>query len=193
MGGEVEKQDRGIGADSSLIFEDRLLGKELKNITTSFVKPSVATPAEKEWLTLSNLDAFWVPFYTPLLCIYTADQLSSPISSVVQHLKDSLADALVLFYPLAGRVATRNGGDGRATTILHCSDAGAAFTEADVDAKLVELKTEDFQPLPLLNGMVAAGLGSYPTLPQHLPERPTLVVQVIAETMPMDVVPNPEI
>lgn len=174
MGSEPEDY-----ADSSLVSEDRLQGKPLKHVHTSLIKPSAATPSEKEWLPLSSLDYLWVSYYTPILCSFPlADQEHNEGSAagVVQHLRDSLADALVLFYPLAGRVVTKDG-----PPRIHCNDAGAVFTEASAGVELADLRTDDFQPQPLLSGLAAAGLGDYPVLPQIETGLPALIIQVNIE------------
>ena len=79
-----------------------------------------------------------------------------------------MADTLVLFYPLAGRVVTKDGPP-RIDT----------FTEASVDVELAELRTDDFQPQPLLSGLPAAGLEAYSALPQMEGGLPALITQVL--------------
>lgn len=177
MGSGTENQQADTVEGGLHDVDDRLQGRVLENIKTSFVKPSIATPIEKEWLPLCNLDYWWMAFYTPLLCTFTltVDQIYrfGSAAGVVRHLKDSLAEALVLFYPLAGRVLTKDG-----PPRIHCNDAGAVFTEASVDVDMAELRTEDFLPLPLLSGLVAAGLEDYPVLPQTPDGLPGLIIQV---------------
>ena len=163
-------------ADSNILLEDRLQGKSLENVLTSFIKPSIATPSEKEWLPFSKLDVIWIQFYTPILCTFTLKEHNfGSAGAVVQHLKHSLADALVLFYPLAGRVVAKDG-----PPRIHCNDAGAVFTEASVDVELAELRTDDFQPQPLLSGLMAAGFRDYPALPEMEGGLPALIIQVKA-------------
>jgi len=172
--GEEEKENSTL--DSTLyIKEDRLKGKTPEDIRTCFIKPSSATPVAKEWLPLCHLDSLWIAYYTPLLCTFTVDHVRrfGTASAVVQHLKDSLAEALVLFYPLAGRVVTTDG-----PRRIHCNDAGAVFTEASVDVDLAELGMKDFQPVPLLSGLAPAGLENYPVLPQIPTGLPALIIQV---------------
>ncbi|KAG0615222.1 hypothetical protein M758_5G024600 [Ceratodon purpureus] len=172
MGSEPE--DRVKHADSYVVLEDRLHGKPLENVSTFFIKPSTATSRENEWLFPSKLDMMFVPFYTPILCTFTlTEHKFGSVERVVQHLKDSLADALVPFYPLAGRVVSKDG-----PPRIHCNDAGAAFTEASVDVELAVLRTDDFQPQPLLSGLTAAGLKDYPALPQIDTGLPALIIQV---------------
>lgn len=53
----------------------------------------------------------------------------------MQRLRDSLADALVLFYPLAGRLERREE-DGQVE--VRCEDSGVGFVEAVVDGATLE-------------------------------------------------------
>lgn len=170
-----EPGDREKHYDNHLVAEDRLQGKPLQNVHTSFIKPSTATSNENEWLSLSRLDMLFLTFYTPILCTFTlSEHKFGSAARVVQHLRDSLADVLVPFYPLAGRLVTKDG-----PPRIHCNDAGAVFTEASVDVELAELRTEDFQPQPLLSGLSAAGIKDYPALPQMEGGLPALIIQVI--------------
>ncbi|KAG0598903.1 hypothetical protein M758_12G110600 [Ceratodon purpureus] len=172
MGSEAEDEPKHY--DCHVVAEDRLQGKPLENVHTSFIKPSTATSNENEWLSLSRLDMMFLTFYTPILCVFPlSEHKFGSAERVVQHLKDSLADVLVTFYPLAGRLVSK-GGPPR----IHCNDAGAVFTEASVDVELAELRTEDFQPQPNLSGLTAAGIRDYPALPQLEGGLPTLIVQV---------------
>lgn len=174
MGSEGE--DRLKHYDSHVVAEDRLQEKALQDVHTSFIKPSTATASENEWLSLSRLDMMFATFYTPILCTFTlSEHKFGSAERVVQHLKDSLANVLVPFYPLAGRLVIKDGEPAR----IHCNDAGAVFTEASVDVELAALRTEDFQPQPLLSGLTAAGLEDYPALPQMEGGLPALIVQVI--------------
>ena len=174
MGSGTEERDGDAVDNGFHNLEDRLQGRVLENISTCFVKPSTATPIEKEWLPLCKLDYLWMPFYTPILCTFTlADHRFGSAAGVVQHLKDSLAEALVLFLPLAGRLLTKDG-----PPRIHCNDAGAVFTEASVDVDMAELGTDDFQPVPSLSGLAAAGFEKYPTLPQMPDGLPVLIIQV---------------
>lgn len=172
MGSNTDESSSVI--DSGVVLEDRLQGKSLEHVQTSFVAPSSATPSENEWLLLGKLDYLWVQYYTPIICSFPASQFGfGSAAAVVERLRGSLADALVLFYPLAGRVVTSDG-----PPRIHCNDAGAVFTEASVDVELVDLKMDDFQPQPLLSGMAAAGFKYYPALPTVEGGLPALVVQV---------------
>lgn len=178
MGSGTEEEKKHRTVDSTLhVKEDRLKGRTPENICTCFIKPSSATPIAKQWLPLGHLDLLWKAYYTPLLCLFTVDQLRrfGTASAVVQHLKDSLAAALVLFYPLAGRVVTSST-DGPPG--IHCNDAGSVFTEASVDLDMAELRTDDFQPVPLLSGFIPAGFENYPVLPQIPTGLPALIIQV---------------
>lgn len=156
--------------DGQILMEDRLQGKSLRVLSKSLVAPASQTASEHEWLPFGLLDLHWSNFYTSLICIYKPASEDAN-DGLVERLKKSLSEALVSFYPLAGRLITTERG-------VRCNDAGAVFVEAEIDAELSDLEYEEFQPLPLLSGMAEAGLGSYPTLPQNETGLPTLCVQV---------------
>ena len=172
MGGlrvDAEDESERKKDDGRILLEDRLQGKSLRVLSKTLVAPASPTASEHEWLQFCQLDLQWLNFYTTLICIYKPSENAN--DGVVQRLKNSLSEALVLFYPLAGRLITTDRG-------VRCNDAGAVFVEAEIDAKLTDLEYEEFQPLPLLSGMAEAGFGSYPTLPQNKTGLPTLFVQV---------------
>ena len=165
----------GNESDGRLRVEARVEGRAFHILSKGLVKPAVETASENRWLPFSSLDRMWIPFYTPVICIYkqTQPERESP-RDPAERLREALRRALALFYPLAGRVVTS--GD-RAPGIL-CNDAGAPFVEASIDATLDELQYENFQPSFRLSGMAEAGLGDYPRLPHDPAGRPALVVQV---------------
>ncbi|KAJ7117419.1 hypothetical protein O6H91_18G056200 [Diphasiastrum complanatum] len=119
---------------------------------TTSIRPSKKT--DPHWVTLSNLDRLFDNFYTPVILYYPYEE-GRCVGEVAEQLKESLAEALVVFYPLAGRVVQNEHEVAR----LHCNDEGAVFSEAYVDGVLDDLKAQEgYHPAPELNGMAAAGL-----------------------------------
>ncbi|KAJ7523638.1 hypothetical protein O6H91_18G056300 [Diphasiastrum complanatum] len=140
---------------------------------TTTIKPSKKT--DPHWVTLSNLDRLFDNFYTPVIFYYPYEE-GRCVGEVAEKLKESLAEALVAFYPLAGRVVQNEHEVAR----LHCNDAGAVFSEAYVDGMLDDLKAQKgYHPAPELNGMAAAGmLGEDRTFSAKGDGIPPLVIQV---------------
>ncbi|KAJ7204891.1 hypothetical protein O6H91_15G033200 [Diphasiastrum complanatum] len=141
--------------------------------TTTSIKPAKKT--NPHWITLSNLDRLFDNFYTPVI-LYYPYKAGRCVGEVAEKLKESLAEVLVAFYPLAGRVVENEHEVAR----LHCNDAGAVFSEAYVDGVLDDLKAQEgYHPAPELNGMVAAGLLSEDlTFSANGDGIPALVIQV---------------
>lgn len=138
---------------------------------TILVPPATPTPPERRHLPLSILDCAELCIFTPVLLLYAPQ--SDAFHTVVARLKDSLTQALVPYYPFAGRlVKGRNG-----MAELRCDDSGAFFTEAVVEQELHEIG--GLEGCVVLSGMEAAKLNSVGihSLDEH-PEIPPLVIQV---------------
>ncbi|CAM6090195.1 unnamed protein product [Calypogeia fissa] len=148
-------------------------GVKVKPTARTLVVPSKPTP--EQWLRLSNLDRVVNPTFSSSILFYTRLLVrpNRTFEEIVQSLKESLANVLVDFFPLAGRLALRDDG----LVDLHCGDQGAVFVEAMVDADLDDLGGA--QPMSALSGLEAARLGPGPLyIPDQLKPMPALVVQV---------------
>ncbi|KAG2633957.1 hypothetical protein PVAP13_2NG224400 [Panicum virgatum] len=101
---------------------------EVQVIESSFVAPSEAMPHKGLWV--SSLDLSLANRgYTPTVYFYrSAVAATANLSDVAARLKESLAKALVAFYPFAGRVGVGVGDDGR--TQINCNSEGALFVVA---------------------------------------------------------------
>lgn len=93
-------------------------------------------PLEQQWLPLSNLDLLLPPQeFNVFLCYTKPPQCNGPW--MTRTLKRSLAQTLVLFYPLSGEVVQSSAGE----PVLLCNNRGVDFFEAFAD---VELREMDF-------------------------------------------------
>ncbi|XP_059288836.1 stemmadenine O-acetyltransferase-like [Lycium ferocissimum] len=92
-------------------------------ISKEMIKPSSPTPSPLRIHKLSLLDQISPPVFIPLIFFY---QHHNNINRATKLLKQSLADALTRFYPLAGRLNNDN------KYSIDCNDAGAEFIEAQV-------------------------------------------------------------
>ncbi|RWR93332.1 shikimate O-hydroxycinnamoyltransferase [Cinnamomum micranthum f. kanehirae] len=93
-------------------------------------------PLEQQWLPLSNLDLLLPPLeFSVFLCYRKPSQCNGPW--MTRTLKRSLAQTLVLFYPLSGEVVKSSAGE----PVLLCNNRGVDFLEAFAD---VELREMDF-------------------------------------------------
>lgn len=111
-------------------------------LKTSSVVPTKPTP--QHHLYLSSLDLFFRDIHYNLRVLFYEQIGPADTPQFVASLKQSLGQALVHFYPLAGRLA--QGADGR--FVINCNDAGVEFVEAHIHASFAELKRShfDFQP-----------------------------------------------
>ncbi|KAL2643451.1 hypothetical protein R1flu_011038 [Riccia fluitans] len=98
-------------------------------VLRSLVTPSQPTKVENEWLPLSNLDRVATPAFSSTIHFFDGGvSTDRSFESVVASLKESLAEVLVHFFPLAGRLELTDDG----SMNLHCNDAGAVFIQASV-------------------------------------------------------------
>lgn len=97
---------------------------------------AAALPLQEHWLAQSNLDLLLPPVNVSVFfCYNLKSSLSSDVksfSAVVANLKVSLSQALMSFYPFAGRLVTNTHGEPE----LLCNNEGAGFTQAYADAEL---------------------------------------------------------
>ena len=120
------------------------------------VKPAVPTPHHKMWM--SNLDLVMPCIHTPSVYFYRPNQ--SPDFFDAGKLRTALAETLVPFYPLAGRLAVDS--DGR--TEIDCNDEGVLFVQAEATETTID-DLGDFTPTKNLNKLipsVARGDASLP-------------------------------
>ncbi|KAL2643248.1 hypothetical protein R1flu_010835 [Riccia fluitans] len=145
-------------------------------VRKSLVTPSQPTKVENEWLPLSNLDRVVTPAFSSTIHFFDGGvSTDRGFESVVASLKQSLAEVLVHFFPLAGRLELRDDGH----VDLHCNDAGAIFIQASVGVTLEELGGP--QPMDALSELEIARLGKGPIyMPDQLMSMPALVVQLLA-------------
>jgi len=92
------------------------------------VRPARETPRQRLWN--SNLDLVVPRFHTPSVYFYRrGDGAAAPAEGFFdgERMRRALAEALVPFYPMAGRLARDE--DGRVE--IDCNGEGVLFVEAD--------------------------------------------------------------
>ncbi|MCO5580624.1 hypothetical protein L7F22_034494 [Adiantum nelumboides] len=124
---------------------------------------------------LSSLDIYYSKVHYNLRVLFYEQIKASDISQFVATLKQSLADALVYFYPLAGRLADDEGG----RLVIDCNDAGVDFREAQTGAAFSELQDAHFDLTPLFSEL--APLGHLTR--SDLADLPLLAVQLYIQRM----------
>lgn len=102
------------------IVQVQVIGKET-------IKPSSPTPDHLRRYNLSFLDQISTPVFMPLVVFFSKDILGNDDRNL-DRLRQSLSEALTLFYPLAGRVKNN--------MYIDCNDEGAHYVEARVKSDL---------------------------------------------------------
>ncbi|KAI7852525.1 transferase [Circinella umbellata] len=113
------------------------------HIETTFrtsITPSTPT-LHGDYVQLSDWDVVMFKSYTPILLFYTNPK-DIPDFMNTQKLMGALADVLVDFYPLAGRLVDI--GQGR--DAIDCNDAGILFQEAKYHDTLEEFQANGYLP-----------------------------------------------
>ncbi|VAI93657.1 unnamed protein product [Triticum turgidum subsp. durum] len=119
-------------------------------VESTLVAPSEETPRRAVWL--SNLDLAVPKTHTPLVYYYPAPAPDSDSASFFspERLRAALARALVLFYPLAGRLDRDDGG----RLQIDCNGEGALFVVARApDVAGDDLFGSSYEPSPEIRRM----------------------------------------
>ncbi|KAG7580511.1 Transferase [Arabidopsis suecica] len=136
-------------------------------------QPELITPAKptpRELKPLSDIDdQQGLRFQIPVIFFYRPN-LSSDLDPV-QVIKKALADALVYYYPFAGRLRELS----NRKLAVDCTGEGVLFIEAEADVSLAELEEADalLPPFPCLEELLFDVEGSSDVL-----NTPLLLVQV---------------
>ncbi|KAM0883419.1 hypothetical protein ACQ4PT_031648 [Festuca glaucescens] len=130
---------------------------------STMVRPAAERPRERLWN--SNLDLVVPRFHTPSVYFYRRPAAAAAEGFFdADRMRRALADALVAFYPMAGRLARDE--DGRVE--IDCSGEGVLFVEADAPDAAVD-DYGDFAPTMELKRLIPAvdytdDISSFPLL-----------------------------
>jgi shikimate O-hydroxycinnamoyltransferase len=122
-------------------------------VDSTLVAPSGETPRLRLWL--SNLDLAVPKTHTPLVYYYPAPTPPTPGGADGEdffspdRIRAALAKALVLFYPLAGRLGVDEGGRMQ----IDCTGEGALFVVAKADCTGEDLFGSNYEPSPDIRRM----------------------------------------
>ncbi|AQL01528.1 hydroxycinnamoyltransferase 4 [Zea mays] len=134
-------------------------------LSTELVVPAEETPAGAVWL--SNLDLAARRGYTPTVYFYRTN--GKPEFFETDAVKDSLARALVSFYPLAGRLGL-DAATGRVQ--IDCTGEGAVFVTARWEQYALDELVGEFVPCDEMRALLV------PPTPAPNPPCPLLFAQV---------------
>ncbi|KAJ9689045.1 hypothetical protein PVL29_014607 [Vitis rotundifolia] len=135
----------------------------VKLMATYTVRPAKETPGG--YRCLSDCDQVKPVNHIPIICFYPPVNMS--LESATEILRHSLSEALVIFYPLAGRLHWIGGG----RLVLECNALGALLIAVESDAKIDDFG--DFRPTQEIQALT-------PSVDYNKPihELPLLLVQV---------------
>ncbi|KAJ0982360.1 hypothetical protein J5N97_010615 [Dioscorea zingiberensis] len=124
---------------------------------STMVKPARETPWRRLWN--SNVDLLAPRFHTPSVYFYRPDGSGDFFD--VGRMKAALAEVLVSFYPMAGRLDRDE--DGRIEIV--CNGEGVLFVEAEMEARIDDFG--DFAPTMELKKLIPVvdysnGISSFP-------------------------------
>jgi shikimate O-hydroxycinnamoyltransferase len=133
------------------------------------VRPAREMP--RQWVWNSNLDLVVPRFHTPSVYFYRRPEGTAPEGFFdAERMRRALAEALVPFYPMAGRLARDE--DGRVE--IDCNGEGVLFVEADAPDTAVS-DYGDFAPTMDLKRLIPAV-----DYTDDISAFPLLVLQVIS-------------
>ncbi|KAL0397270.1 UNVERIFIED_CONTAM: Salutaridinol 7-O-acetyltransferase [Sesamum calycinum] len=104
---------------------------KIKTVSTQLIGPSSPTPPQLRHFNLSFIDQRIPPSYIPLVLYYnvsTEDRYINKQPETSRRLKSSMSDALIQFYPLAGRIL-------EGQPLVDCNDEGILYIEATADGR----------------------------------------------------------
>lgn len=107
--------------------------RQLHVFSREFIKPSSPTPSHLKRYNLSSLDQIMHRNYMPIVLYFPNNACDSAqkIAEKSRQLKRSLSEALVQYYPFAGRLTCR--------AYIDCNDEGVEFQEARIRFGLSEI------------------------------------------------------
>lgn len=118
-------------------------------LSENFIIPHTPTPPSLRTYKISATDELAPTMNVPLILYY-----QSPNANIFNHLKNSLAQTITQFYPLAGRYI-------KESHSVDCNDQGLKYIEAQVKYKLSEIISQGPRIKPeLLNNFIPCEIGA---------------------------------
>ncbi|KAM7475061.1 hypothetical protein LguiB_022304 [Lonicera macranthoides] len=131
------------------------------------IAPSKPTPHEFKLLSDFD-DQHTLRFQIPVIIFYPSNR-ENVNSDPVKVIKHALAEALVFYYPFAGRLREVSGGK----LVVDCTGEGVLFIEADADVRIEQFGEALHPPFPCVEELIYNVPGSDGIL-----NSPLLLIQV---------------
>lgn len=110
-----------------------------------------ARPTPRETKALSDLDdQRTLRYYETVIGFFRSNALAGRPDDPVKAIRAALREALVYYYPIAGRLRE----DGAGRLVVDCTAEGVVFVEAYVDARLEEFGEPLLPPYPCVEELL---------------------------------------
>lgn len=140
---------------------------ETRRSKPELVTPSRPTPHETKHL--SDLDDLRNHHeYTPVVSFFRSAGLMP--EDTAKAIRAALAEALVHYYPLAGRLRELPGGK----LVVDCTEEGVVFVAAEADVRLADLGEPLVPPFPCVGELLCSNVGD----PRLVLGKPLFFMQV---------------
>ncbi|XVF02658.1 hypothetical protein REPUB_Repub04eG0193500 [Reevesia pubescens] len=103
---------------------------DVEVLSEQMIKPSSPTPDHLRHYQFSFLDQIQPPIFMPLVMFYPKEHDASNLERC-NRIKQSLSEALSVYYPLAGRI--------KDNAFIDCNDEGVLFVEARASCHLSDI------------------------------------------------------
>ncbi|KAI3833147.1 hypothetical protein MKW92_031544 [Papaver armeniacum] len=139
-------------------------------VSKESIKPSCPTPHHLKFFNLSFLDQLAPPIYANAVLYYCQNENAKKIIDTDVHrsvLKKSLAETLIKFYPLAGKIIDDK-------FMVDCNDEGADY----IETKVSNCQLSQLIQHPNVHQLVKKFIPSDPYTTETSPKKVPLLVQV---------------
>ncbi|TVU50657.1 hypothetical protein EJB05_02036, partial [Eragrostis curvula] len=110
-----------------------------------------ARPTPRETKALSDVDdQEWLRYYETVIGFFRRCPGEDGPEDLVEAIRAALAEALVYYYPVAGRLREAAGGK----LVVDCTAEGVVFVEADADVRLEEFGEPLLPPYPCVEELL---------------------------------------
>uniref|UniRef100_A0A7N0U6H0 Uncharacterized protein n=1 Tax=Kalanchoe fedtschenkoi TaxID=63787 RepID=A0A7N0U6H0_KALFE len=134
-------------------METKALNFNVTRRVPELIPPAKATPHEMKYLSpIDELEG--LRFQVPVINFYRRSESAAHGKDPVMVIRKAIAEALVYYYPLAGRLREAAGSNNKPQLVVDCTGEGIIFTEADADVSIDEFGDPICPPIPGLSKLL---------------------------------------